>query len=40
MRNILYPTVDITSPDGLIFEFKVTKNKGIIKEFKKTIKNK
>lgn len=38
LKILLYPTVNITSPEGLDFEFKVTKNKGIIKEFKKALK--
>ncbi|AIO19400.1 hypothetical protein KQ51_01524 [Candidatus Izimaplasma bacterium HR1] len=39
MRNILYPTVNLHCPREQLFEFKVTKNKGIIKEFKKALKN-
>ena len=38
LKLLLYPTVNITSPSGLLLEFKVTKNKQIIKEFKKALK--
>jgi len=34
----LHPTVNIVSPDGFEFEIKVTKNKKIVKEFKKSFK--
>jgi len=38
LKILLHPTVNITTPDGLLFELKVTKNKGSIKEFKKALK--
>jgi len=34
----LHPTVSLVSPDGLEFEIKITKNKKMIKEFKKSLK--
>lgn len=37
MKLLVFPTVDIECPGGLLLEFKVTKNKGIIKEFKKML---
>ena len=39
LKLLLHPTVNITSPEGLVFEIKVTKNKGILKEFKKALKD-
>lgn len=39
LKILLHPTVNITSPQGLLFEFKVTKNKRILKDFKKILKN-
>lgn len=39
LKILLHPTVNITCPQGLVLEFKVTKNKGIIKAFKKALKN-
>ncbi len=38
LKILLHPTVNITTPHGLTFELKVTKNKGILKEFKREVK--
>ncbi len=38
LKILLYPTVNITTQEGLLLELKVTKNKGCIKEFKKAIR--
>jgi len=37
MKLLVFPTVDIECPGGVLLELKVTKNKGIVKEFKKTL---
>lgn len=39
LRHILYPVFDITCKSGKFYSLKVTKNKELIKEFKKTIKS-
>lgn len=39
LKLFVHPIVNITCPEGLVYEFKVTKNKGIVKAFKKALKN-
>lgn len=40
LKILLNPTVDINGRDGDFFSVKVTKNRDMVKVFKKTIKNK